>query len=288
MYQYNEWFRSFHTVARTGSFALAAEYLSVGRPTVSEQVSALEEKFAVELFHRDGRRFELSPVGRQLFAITQGLFEQEELAVQVFTTLGQHKKEALRLGAVSPPVAMNIIYSFMQRHPEIELETSFNTERATLERLINLDIDAAILAHSDFDPRLDTQLYRRYPIVAVVRDDHPWARLGEVSIRQISGERLVLRESQSRTRQRLEDYCLQHGVTLNCVMQLNSREAITHAIMQNIGIGFVSAVEYVELPGTCAISFIDEPLQIEYYLCCLRICRQRPLIEKLFNGASAV
>ncbi|GLH32249.1 hypothetical protein BR1R5_16350 [Pseudomonas sp. BR1R-5] len=55
MYQHNEWFRSFHTVASTGSFALAAEYLSVGRPTVSEQVGALEEKFAVELFHRDGR-----------------------------------------------------------------------------------------------------------------------------------------------------------------------------------------------------------------------------------------
>ncbi|MNG20415.1 hypothetical protein D3C76_1804690 [compost metagenome] len=70
-------------------------------------------------------------------------------------------------------------------------------------------------------------------------------------------------------------------------MQLNSREAITHAIMQNIGIGFVSAVEYVELPGTCAISFIDEPLRIEYYLCCLRICHERPLIEKLFNSANA-
>lgn len=62
-------------------------------------------------------------------------------------------------------------------------------------------------------------------------------------------------------------------------MQLNSREAITHAIMQNIGIGFVSVVEYIALPGACPVSFIDEPLHIEYYLCCLRICRQRSLIE---------
>jgi DNA-binding transcriptional LysR family regulator len=42
MYQYHKWLRSFHAVAKTGSFTLAAEYLSVGQPTVSEQVNALE------------------------------------------------------------------------------------------------------------------------------------------------------------------------------------------------------------------------------------------------------
>jgi len=60
MDQYYEWFRSFHTVARTGSYALAAEYLSVHRPTVFEQVSALEKSSSVELFHRRGRSLDLS------------------------------------------------------------------------------------------------------------------------------------------------------------------------------------------------------------------------------------
>ena len=37
--------------------------LSIGQPTVSEQVSGLEKRFSVELFHRRGRFIELSPAG---------------------------------------------------------------------------------------------------------------------------------------------------------------------------------------------------------------------------------
>lgn len=285
MYQYHEWFRSFHTVARTGSFALAAEYLSVGRPIVCEQVSALEKKFSVELFHRRGRYFELSSVGRQLFAITRGLFDQEDETMQLTRSFSQSKKGTLRLGAVSPPIAMSIIYSLMQRYPDIELETSFTTESTTLGRLHNGDIDVAILALSELDQCLHTQLYRSYPIIAVVRDDHPWAKQGAVSVTQISGEKLVLREQGSRTRQLVEQGCKKLDVDLNCVMQLNSREAIVHAIAQNIGIGFVSAVEYAELPGTRPITFVDHPFFIDYYLCCLGIRRSQPLIAELFNSS---
>ena len=135
MYQYHKWLRSFHAVAKTGSFTLAAEYLSVGQPTVSEQVNALENTFSVELFHRRGRYIEMSAAGHKLYAITQGLFGQEDEAVQLLQSFKQRKTGMLRLGAVSPPIAMNLTYELMQRHPDIELETSFSSEKDTLARL---------------------------------------------------------------------------------------------------------------------------------------------------------
>lgn len=286
MYQYHKWLRSFHAVAKTGSFTLAAHYLCVGQPTVSEQVSALEKKFSVELFHRRGRFIEMSSAGHQLYVITQGLFGQEDEAVQLLQSFKQRKTGMLRLGAVSPPIAMNMTYALMQRHPDIELETSFSTERETLARLFNFDIDVAILALSEFDERFHTQLYRRYPIIAVVRDDHPWARQSEVHFKEISAERWVMREQSSRTRQLVEESCKRQGVALNCVMQLNSREAIVHAIARGIGIGFVSAVEYAETPGTDPITFVDHPLYIDYHLCCLGIRRNRPMIAELFDTSA--
>lgn len=42
MYQYHKWLRSFHAVARSGSFTQAATLLNIGQPTISEQVSGLE------------------------------------------------------------------------------------------------------------------------------------------------------------------------------------------------------------------------------------------------------
>jgi aminoethylphosphonate catabolism LysR family transcriptional regulator len=284
MYQYHKWLRSFHAVAKTGSFTLAAEYLSVGQPTVSEQVNALENTFSVELFHRRGRYIEMSAAGHKLYAITQGLFGQEDEAVQLLQSFKQRKNGMLRLGAVSPPIAMNLTYELMQRHPDIELETSFSSEKDTLARLFNFDIDVAILALSEFDERFHTRLYHRYPIIAVVRDDHPWARQAQVHISEISREKWVMRESSARTRQLVEESCKRLNIDLNCVMQLNSREAIVHAIVKGIGIGFVSAVEYAETPGTTPITFVDHPFFIEYHLCCLGIRRNRPVIAELFDA----
>ncbi|MDX9678126.1 LysR substrate-binding domain-containing protein [Pseudomonas zeae] len=284
MYQYHKWLRSFHAVAKTGSFTLAAEYLSVGQPTVSEQVNALENTFSVELFHRRGRYIEMSAAGHKLYAITQGLFGQEDEAVQLLQSFKQRKTGMLRLGAVSPPIAMNLTYELMQRHPDIELETSFSSEKDTLARLFNFDIDVAILALSEFDERFHTRLYHRYPIIAVVRDDHPWARQAQVHISEISREKWVMRESSARTRQLVEESCKRLDIDLNRVMQLNSREAIVHAIVKGIGIGFVSAVEYAETPGTTPITFVDHPFFIEYHLCCLGIRRNRPVIAELFDA----
>ncbi|WP_456254297.1 LysR substrate-binding domain-containing protein [Pseudomonas iridis] len=286
MYQYHKWLRSFHAVAKTGSFTLAAEFLCIGQPTVSEQVNTLEKTFSVELFHRRGRYIEMSAAGHKLYAITQGLFGQEDEAVQLLQSFKQRKSGMLRLGAVSPPIAMNLTYELMQRHPDIELETSFSSEKETLARLFNFDIDVAILALSEFDQRFHTRLYHRYPIIAVVRDDHPWASQEQVHVSQISHEKWVLREQSSRTRQLVEESCTRLNVRLDCVMQLNSREAIVHAIAKGIGIGLVSAVEYAQTPGTKPITFVDHPFFIEYHLCCLGIRRNRPVIAELFDSNS--
>ena len=227
----------------------------------------------------------MSSAGHQLYGITQGLFGQEDEAVQLLHSFKQRKTGMLRLGAVSPPIAMNLTYELMQQHPDIELETSFSPEKETLARLFNFDIDVAILALSEFDQRFDTQLYRRYPIIAVVRDDHPWAQQEQVHVEQISAEKWVLREKSSRTRQLVEESCTRLNVELNCVMQLNSREAIVHAIAKGIGIGFVSAVEYAQTPGTKPITFVDHPFAIDYHLCCLGIRRNRPMIAELFDSS---
>lgn len=100
---------------------------------------------------------------------------------------------------------------------------------------------------------------------------------------QLQDEPVVLREQGSRTRQIIEEGCKQHQIKMKCVIELNCREAIVHAIMKGIGIGFVSAPEYVDIPGTRLITFEQHPFYIDYYLCCLALRKDRPLINDLFT-----
>ena len=64
--------RYFQTVVRCGSFSKAAEECFISQSAISQQVQALEKELGVELLHREGRRFSLTPAGE--------LFYQKSLA----------------------------------------------------------------------------------------------------------------------------------------------------------------------------------------------------------------
>jgi len=283
MYQYHKWIRSFHAVAKTHSFTAAAAYLKIGQPTISEQVKGLEQRFSVELFYRRGRHVELTDAGRRLYEITEGIFGQEDEAIQLLQSLHLQKTGLLRIGAVSPPIVMNLSYDLMRTHPGIEFAISINTEKETLARLYDFKIDIAILAVTEADKRLHVVPYQTYPVVAVVRDDHAWANKASVPLTSIQHEAIIMREPGSKTRELLENACRKQGVQINCVMELNSREAIMHAIAEGLGIGFVSQVEYMAIPGTKAVKLRDTPLTIDYYMCALAVRKNRPLIRSVLD-----
>ncbi|MBJ2157288.1 LysR substrate-binding domain-containing protein [Variovorax sp. IB41] len=284
-HQYYKWIRCFHAVAKTGGFTSAAHYLHIGQPTVTDQVKALEERFNVELFLRGGRNVRLTPAGERLYGITQGLFGQEEETIQYLQSA--HKLEAglIRIGAVSPPIALELIRNFKRAHPSLELTISIGSEESTLHGLQDFDIDVGIMVEPPPVQGLHTIAFRSERIIAVVPAGHPWTQRLSISTQDIEHESLILREPGSKTRQRVERACQHKSVRMNCVMEINSREAILHAVANGMGIGFVTQVEFIPLPGLAAVLIDDEELSISYSICCLSVRTDRPLINALLTVA---
>lgn len=65
-------------IARLGSFTAAAERLNTSQPAISGRVRELEQSLGVELFHRQGRRMELTILGRELVERSQPLLNRLE------------------------------------------------------------------------------------------------------------------------------------------------------------------------------------------------------------------
>lgn len=284
-HQYYKWIRCFHAVAKTGGFTAAAQYLHIGQPTVTDQVKALETRFNVELFLRAGRSVRLTAAGERLYAITQGLFGQEDEAMQFLQSAHKLMSGLLRVGAVSPPIALELARQFRQTHPTLELTVDIGSEESTLRGLQDFDIDVGILVEPPVVDGLHIAHYRNERIVAVVPQGHAWAKRPTIATTEIGGEPLILREPGSKTRHRVELACEQQGVSMNCVMEINSREAVHHAVASGMGIGFVTQVEFIPLPGLVPVAVDDEQLSISYSLCCLSVRRDRPLIKALFDMA---
>lgn len=86
--------RTFLAVARHASFSAGARAIGLSQPTATNQVQGLEREFNVELFHRRGRRIELTAVGRALLPIAQRMWMLEAEATSLLRDSGQLNRGA--------------------------------------------------------------------------------------------------------------------------------------------------------------------------------------------------
>lgn len=289
MFEYHKQLRSFHAVALQRGFSRAAGYLNVGQPTVSEQVRDLEHQFGVELFIRQGKTVSLTHAGEQLFAVTKGMFGHEEEAVQLLRNLQSHQTGMLRIGSVSPPLGISLFSAMEHIFPKVKIELSLSNEHRTRERLLDFKLDVGIVADTQDDPRLHFAHYESHRIVAIVHRSHPLAGRAFARLSDLIDEHLILRESTSETRRIFEACAEANGLRFSPKLEINSREAIFHAVRSGLGVSVVTEVELLGMEDVCPVRLEDETLRIHYYLCCLASRLDRPFITEILKtcGTSA-
>jgi aminoethylphosphonate catabolism LysR family transcriptional regulator len=249
--------RSFHAVAQSGSVTAAARELGVGQPTVTTQVKALEAEFGIELFVRRGRRIELTEAGGGLLDITRRLFADEKEALDYLNETRELKTGHLRVGAVGPYHVTDMLAAFNARHPGLYVSVTVGNSRQTVADLLDYRTDVAVLAHVDPDPRLVAIPYRRHRVVVFCHLDHPFAQRRSIRIREMAGQRLIVREAGSTTRRAFDQAMREAGIAPRVVMEIGSRESIREAVAKGIGLGVVSEAEFIADPRIRALPVSD-------------------------------
>lgn len=115
--------KAFEAAARRGSFKLAAEELSLTPTAISHHISNLESRLNMNLFHRQGRRIELTGTGTRLAKATSDGFRRIDNALAEIITAGN----TVRVTTTSSLAAMVLIPSqneFEQTNPGISVEIS--------------------------------------------------------------------------------------------------------------------------------------------------------------------
>ncbi len=285
---YHKWLRSFHAVARANGFTAASKVLNIGQPTITDQVKALEQTFGVELFHRRGRFVNLTETGRGLLEITQDIFGHEEEAVSYLKGARDLKHGQLTIGGVGTPVVMDLVQNFHAFYSDIQLDIFMARGEEVLKSLIDFETDVAVLAHVADDPGLFYLPFVRSEVVLFVNLDHPWAGRQHVRLEEMEGQKFVLREKTSITRQALERAITEAGVQFGGSIEINSREAVMDGIIRGLGVGVISELEYVPHEKLKVIRIKDADIFISFYVVCLNSRKNRPLIRAAIKTAEKI
>jgi DNA-binding transcriptional LysR family regulator len=114
--------RIFYSVAQAQSFTKAGEMLGLSQSAVSRQISALEDKLQVDLFHRHARGLLLTEQGEILYKTTADVFTKLTATENALMESKERPRGPLK---VTAPVAFGsmwlstIMGEFMELYPEI-------------------------------------------------------------------------------------------------------------------------------------------------------------------------
>jgi len=271
--------RSFHAVASHGGFSSAARALNISQPTLSSQVKSLEDRYDVELFSRIRREVRLTPAGKKLYQTTMQLVQSEAESEDLLNSFKGLHSGLLRIAAVGPFHATDMIVAFKARHPKVDISVEFGNSLRSFERLLSYEADVGLIAEVNADPRVLTMPYSTHNVVVFVNTEHPFFQRDSISIQELQGQKVVQREIGSTTRTAMEQALNEYQVSIDVILDIGSREGIWKAVEQGLGIGFVADFEFVPHPNLRAIPIKDASISTQYFLAFLSERKNSHLIR---------
>lgn len=157
----------FVRVVETGSFSKAAREFATTQPTVSKQIAATEERLKVRLLNRNTRGVSLTESGALYYEKCKIIVRETEEADNIVRLRQSQAQGMLRIGtsvAFGRRVIVPLALDFMKRHPQVELDLSFE-DRYT--DLVSQGLDVAVRMGKLADSSLGARYLGANPWVMV-------------------------------------------------------------------------------------------------------------------------
>ena len=191
------------------NYRRTAEQLRLSQPAVSQQIHALESEYGCRLFLYDGKRLHRTAQADRLAEYARSaLYNDQRLRQE----LAAPAVREVRVGATKT-IGEFVLAGPLSRYirdtrDNVTIEVD-NTE-VLLHQLEHEALDFAFIEGAFDKNRYGYRLYRKAPFVGMCRRDHPFAGR-TVTLQDLRGQSVVLREKGSGTRAILENALAEYG-----------------------------------------------------------------------------
>ena len=233
----------FNAIVETGRFTGAAERLYVAQPSVSQQISLLEEELGAKLFLRlKNRKLIVTEAGHIFKGHADVILRQCQVARVEISSLTESPSGTIRVGlgghqftSMLPPA----LVSFHARFPKICLDIVNATTPQLLQMLKLRQLDLAVVNFPIQSRELRSLLLFTEEMVLVVPKTHPLSGKQSVGPAQLSNLPLILYDQSTSTRARLDSFFRENQVVPQIILELSSVEAMKNMVEAGLGASIV-------------------------------------------------
>ncbi|MBW4026076.1 LysR family transcriptional regulator [Acidipila rosea] len=248
-------------VAESGSFSRAAELCHVAQPSLSQQVSKLEEELGSRLFDRMGRKIRLTDAGKTFLPRARLVLQELEAARNEVDTRRSDGRGSVAVGVIptiAPYYMPSRVAAFTRQFPDATLKIVEDTTPVLVEALRSLTVDMAVMSlplrHREFDvfPLHKEHLYAALP------KDHSLAKRTSLSLGDLRHEPFVLLRDSHCFHEISVEACHRAKVNPQVAFESGQFSSLLGMVAAGIGVSVVPAMAVEKSSGCTFVKIADQ------------------------------
>ena len=245
------------------SFTRAAEDLNVTQPAVTIQVKSLEKSLNLRLVQQVRKKIQLTESGEFLYQYAEKIFDLVSDANEKMRDFKKLMRGTLRIGTTknyARYIMPSLLYEFQRRFPGIKVILDEGNSEDMAKSVLEKKNELALISQLNLDRKIKSLFFSTVEFVLVVSPEHRFSQRKSVSLRELNGEPVILREKGSGSRAAILRKFQEYGIWPSVIIEASSLDFIVGYVKQNKGVSFMFEPDIKEEleKGTLKVIFVEE------------------------------
>ncbi|GAB6089110.1 LysR family transcriptional regulator [Spirochaeta dissipatitropha] len=236
--------RYFLSICQTGSFTAAAELCHISQPSLSVQISKLEEELGGSLFERSRQGARLTARGELLKPRAAETLQQLLLVRSDMDAYDGLARGSVRLGclpATGAHILPVLLGAYQIDHPEIDIQLKEESSPGLSAALLNYEIDIAVTDEAGLDRNLEAEVLFSEELLAALPLDHPLALRSELDLQlqALKNESFIIMKEGHGFHRIVMQALQQQGISPQIVYESAEIETVQGLVGAGLGVSLV-------------------------------------------------
>ncbi len=245
------------------SFTRAAEELNVTQPAVTIQVKSLEKSLNLRLIQQTGKKIQLTESGEFLYQYAEKIFDLVSDANEKMRDFKKLMRGTLRIGTTknyARYIMPSLLSEFQRRFPGIKVILDEGNSEDLAKSVLEKKNELALISQLNLDRKIKSLFFSTVEFVLVVSPEHRFSQRKSISLRELNGEPVILREKGSGSRAAILRKFQEYGIWPSVITEASSLDFIVGYVKQNKGVSFMFEPDIQEEleRGTLKVIFVEE------------------------------
>lgn len=229
--------RYFAAIHEEGSLARAADRENVAISALSRHLKLMEADLNTALFVREPRGMRPTAAGLRLYQHARTILRAMSAAEADLREDGREVAGDVAIGmaySAVKAIGVTLLKRVLQDYPKVRLSLSESLSGATLQQLVNSEVDLAMVYNPPPDPNLRTHAVLKEDMVLLGRPDL-LGGTGPIRFDDMLDLPLIILRQGLSARALLDDGALRKRLEQHARVQMNSVSAMTGSLLAGMG-----------------------------------------------------